>query len=41
MLVSLLFGGLFALSGVAMGLGCWYAWRALHPGREADRPTDG
>ena len=31
MLASLVFGGLFAVGGVAMGLGCWYAWRALHP----------
>jgi hypothetical protein len=21
----------FALGGIAMGLGCWYAYRALHP----------
>ena len=33
-LVSLAVGALFALAGVAMGLGCWYAYRALHPARE-------
>ena len=38
MLLSLVFGALFAFSGVAMGLGCWYAWRALHP--RPDDPTD-
>jgi hypothetical protein len=30
-LISIVVGALMAVAGVALGLGCWYAWRGLHP----------
>ncbi len=40
-LISGVIGALFAVAGVAMGLGCWYAYRALHPRVDQDGRTDG
>lgn len=30
-MLTALIGILFAFAGLAMGIGCWYAYRGLHP----------
>ena len=39
-IISAMLGALFAVAGLAMGLGCWYAYRGLHPPVDRDPGPD-